>query len=141
MFDFLLGAIFVVTFILLGFNLGIALIITLVVAMIVINMFGLMYVWSISLNAVSLVNLIMCIGISVEFCAHIARAFGISPFPSRIDRAQDALARMGSSVLSGITFTKFVGIIVLLFAKSQLFEVSVAKLFSFVVFVLPFYPW
>ena len=96
---------------------------TIVVAMIVVNLLGLMYVWDISLNAVSLVNLIMCIGISVEFCAHVSRAFSVSPFPSRIDRARDALARMGSSVLSGITFTKFVGIVVLAFAKSQLFEV------------------
>ncbi len=53
------GAIFAVTFILLGFNIGIALIMTFVVGMIVVNMFGMMYIWGISLNAVSLVNLIM----------------------------------------------------------------------------------
>ena len=36
---------------------------------------GIMVVWDISLNAVSLVNLVMATGIAVEFCAHIARAF------------------------------------------------------------------
>ena len=123
-FFYFLAAIFGVTFVLLGFNFGIALILTFVVAMIVVDMFGLMYVWGISLNAVSLVNLIMAVGISVEFCAHVARAFSVSPLPTRIERAEDALARMGSSVLSGITLTKFVGIIVLAFAKSQLFEVD-----------------
>ena len=30
---------------------------------------------------------------------------------------------MGTSVISGITITKFLGVFVLLFAKSQLFEV------------------
>ncbi|XP_065063521.1 NPC intracellular cholesterol transporter 1-like isoform X2 [Rhopilema esculentum] len=129
------SAIFVVTFILLGFNLGIAVIMTVVVAMIVVNLLGLMSIWGISLNAVSLVNLIMAIGISVEFCAHIARAFSVSPLHSRIDRAQDSLARMGSSVLSGITFTKFVGIIVLAFAKSQLFEIFYFRMYLGIVII------
>ena len=48
-----------VTFFLLGFNVGIALIVTFTVALIVTDLLGLMYFWSISLNAVSLVNLVM----------------------------------------------------------------------------------
>jgi Niemann-Pick C1 protein len=36
---------------------------------------GVMAVWGISLNAISLVNLVISLGIAVEFCAHIARAF------------------------------------------------------------------
>jgi hypothetical protein len=31
--------------------------------------------WGISLNAISLVNLVISLGIAVEFCSHIARAF------------------------------------------------------------------
>ena len=38
-------------------------------------------------------------------------------------RARDALAEMGSSVLSGITFTKFGGIVVLGFSKTQIFQI------------------
>ena len=38
-------------------------------------------------------------------------------------RARDALAEMGSSVLSGITFTKFGGIVVLAFSKTQIFQI------------------
>ena len=53
------AAIFVVTFFLLGFNVLIALIVTFTVALIVTNLIGLMYLWNISLNAVSLVNLVM----------------------------------------------------------------------------------
>eukprot|EP00112_Aurelia_sp_Birch-Aquarium-sp1_P006727 Seg1737.3 transcript_id=Seg1737.3/GoldUCD/mRNA.D3Y31 product="NPC intracellular cholesterol transporter 1" protein_id=Seg1737.3/GoldUCD/D3Y31 len=133
------AAIFGVTFVLLGFNFGIALIMTFVVAMIVVDMFGLMYVWGISLNAVSLVNLIMAVGISVEFCAHVARAFSVSPLPTRIERAEEALARMGSSVLSGITLTKFVGIIVLAFAKSQLFEIFYFRMYLGIVLIGAFH--
>ena len=53
------AAIFVVTFLLLGFNLIIALIVTFTVAVIIVDLLGLMYIWNISLNAVSLVNLVM----------------------------------------------------------------------------------
>ena len=38
------------------------------------------------------------IGISVEFCSHIARAFTVNRQPSRVERAKEALAKMGSSV-------------------------------------------
>lgn len=67
--------------------------------MIIVNMFGAMYLLNITLNAVSLVNLVMAVGISVEFCAHLARDFAISLEGSRVKRAQHALAYMGSSVI------------------------------------------
>lgn len=43
-------------------------------------------------------------GISVEFCSHIVRAFSVSTKSSRVERAEEALAHMGSSV-SDIFFT------------------------------------
>lgn len=61
-------------------------------------MIGMMYLWNIELNAVSLVNLVMSIGISLEFCAHISRDFVLSTQRSRLKRAEHALADMGSSV-------------------------------------------
>ena len=64
--------------------------------------------WGIQLNAVSLVNLVMALGISVEFCAHIMHAFVVAP-GTRPQRAAAALVAAGASVLSGITLTKFVG--------------------------------
>ncbi|KAL8875864.1 MAG: hypothetical protein Q9198_005836, partial [Flavoplaca austrocitrina] len=47
--------------------------------MIVVAVLGTMALAHVSLNAISLVNLVICVGIGVEFCAHIARAF---QFPS-----------------------------------------------------------
>ncbi|KAI0997027.1 NPC intracellular sterol transporter 1-related protein 1 [Podosphaera aphanis] len=108
-------------------------IITITVAMIVVDIIGTMAIFKVSLNAVSLVNLIICVGIGVEFCAHIARAF---MFPSRsvMERAQNkyrgrdarawtALVHVGSTVFSGITVTKFLGVMVLAFTKSKIFEI------------------
>ncbi|XP_062596314.1 NPC intracellular cholesterol transporter 1-like [Saccostrea cucullata] len=124
-----IGAIFVVTFLLLGFDFFSALMILITIGMIVVNILGFMYLWDITLNAVSLVNLVMAIGISVEFCAHITRAFAVSLQPTRVERARDSLAHMGSSVLSGITLTKLGGIIVLAFSKSQLFQVFYFRMY------------
>ena len=50
-------------------------IVTAIVALTVINVMGVMAVWDVNLNAISLVNLVISLGIAVEFCAHIARAF------------------------------------------------------------------
>lgn len=52
-------AIFLTTFFLLGLDLCSAIIVVITIAMIIINIGGLMYWWSIDLNAVSLVNLVM----------------------------------------------------------------------------------
>jgi Niemann-Pick C1 protein len=64
------------------------------------------------------------LGISVEFCSHLVHSFSVSTQENRVRRAADCLTNMGSSVFSGITLTKFGGIIVLAFAKSQIFQVS-----------------
>ena len=57
-----------------------------------------MYIWNIEMNAISLVNLVMSVGISLEFCAHICRDFILSAKGTRLKRAEQALAYMGSSV-------------------------------------------
>ncbi|XP_059177253.1 NPC intracellular cholesterol transporter 1-like isoform X2 [Physella acuta] len=124
-----LTAILFITFILLGFDLYSAVVVVITIIMIVVDIMGLMYLWNIDLNALSLVNIIMAIGISVEFCSHIIRAFAISVLTTRKERAKDALSHMGSSVLSGITLTKLGGIIMLGFSKSQLFQVFYFRMY------------
>ncbi|GBF63542.1 niemann-Pick type C-related protein [Trichophyton mentagrophytes] len=126
------GVIFLITSALLG-SLFTGGVVTLTVVMIVVDIIGTMAVVGVSLNAISLVNLVICVGISVEFCAHIARAF---MFPSasllekaplklrhRSARSWAALVNVGGSVLSGITITKLVGICVLAFTRSKIFEI------------------
>lgn len=127
------GAIFVVTTVLLGFELWSAVIVCITISMILVNMFGVMWLWGISLNAVSLVNLVMSCGISVEFCSHIVRAFSISVKKNRVERAEEALAHMGSSVFSGITLTKFGGILILALSKSQIFQVFYFRMYLSIV--------
>jgi len=53
----------------------------------------------------------------------------------RLERARDSLVNMGSSVLSGITLTKFGGIVVLGFAKSQIFRVFYFRMYLGIVLI------
>ena len=95
-----------------------------------------MYWWSVTLNAISLVNLVMASGISVEFCSHIIRDFALNTkpvssiqllhinihfmnlyFQTNNERAQDTVINMGAVLFSGIHVTNFLGVIVLAFAQ------------------------
>ena len=108
-------------------------VVTMTVLMIVVDVLGTMALAHVSLNAVSLVNLIICVGIGVEFCAHVARAFMFpsravmekakSNFRGRDARAWTAVVNVGGSVFSGITVTKLLGVGVLAFTRSKIFEV------------------
>ena len=113
-----LAAIFVVTLLVTGLDVVSSIIILFNVFLILLNMGGLMWLWNISLNAVSLVNLVVSVGIGVEFVSHIVRSYTRCS-GTHLERASESLTKTGSSVLSGITLTKFAGIIVLAFAKSQ----------------------
>ncbi|KAK4945772.1 niemann-Pick type C-related protein 1 [Elasticomyces elasticus] len=124
--------IFVLTSSLLG-SLQTGAVVAVTAIMIVVDIIGVMALAGVSLNAVSLVNLVICVGISVEFCAHIARAF-MFPSKSVMERARHkfrgkdvrawtALVNVGGSVFSGITITKFLGVAVLAFTRSKIFEV------------------
>ena len=127
-----LAIILVVSSLLLG-SLATGIVVTLTVIMIVVDVLGAMALFSVSLNAISLVNLVICVGIGVEFCAHIARAFMFpskpilekakSKFRAKDARAWAALVNVGASVFSGITVTKFLGVFVLAFTRSKIFEV------------------
>lgn len=50
-------------------------IVTVVCALAVLSVAGMMGHWGVSMNALAVVNLTVSLGISVEFCSHIARAF------------------------------------------------------------------
>lgn len=151
-----LAAIMVITLLLLGLNFAATLIVLLGVACIDFSLLGLMCLWDINLNAISLVNLVVvsflqpvtvllagllnvvkishffssqCTGIAVEFCSHIVRAYTVSGCKTRVQRAHKALSEMGSSVLRGITLTKLGGIVVLAFSNSRLFQVFYFRMY------------
>ncbi|KAH3668011.1 hypothetical protein OGAPHI_001765 [Ogataea philodendri] len=96
------------------------------VVSILVNIGGAMALGGISLNAVSLVNVLICLGLSVEFSIHLIKAFNYNEDDAKTDsfsRAHSALNFIGGPTLSGITLTKLIGIVVLGFTRSKIFQI------------------
>ncbi|KAH3902957.1 related to Niemann-Pick type C-related protein 1 [Saccharomycodes ludwigii] len=107
------------------------------ILLILIDIGGIMSIKKIPLNAVSLVNLVICVGISVEFCVHIVRKFAFVEREVAIDnnsRVLNCMVTVGKAVFWGITLTKLIGVFVLGFAKSKIFQVFYFRMwFSLIV--------
>lgn len=137
-------AVLIISTILLGSFVA-ACLVSLTVTLMIVDIVGIMALWGISLNALSLVNLVICVGIGVEFCSHFARSYMLptSQFVGRLssigrDREQrvwHALVSVGSSVFTGITLCKFVGVVVLAFTRSKIFEIYYFRMWLALVFV------
>jgi Niemann-Pick C1 protein len=116
-----------------GFNFLTTFAVMFTAVMIVVHMMGVMYLWSIPLNAVSCVNLIVCIGIGVEFCTHIAYASAVSPQHGSA-KVVDAMKRVGPTIITGITLTN-IPIIVLAFSYTEIIEVFFFRMFFSLVLI------
>ena len=130
-----IGSVFVVTFVLGGFDLKTAIMTIFLIILIIANLLGLMYWWNVTLNAISLVNLVMASGISVEFTSHILRSFAVSEKPTKIERAKESVVELGNILFSGIHVTNFLGVIVLVFANSQIFSVFYFRMYLGIVLI------
>ncbi|GAB5036681.1 niemann-pick c1 protein [Nannochloropsis oceanica] len=141
-----LAAVFACTALLTG-SMAIAGVVIGMVLWIILGVVGVLAVWNkigsgygVRINAVSVVNVVMATGLSVEFVVHIAAAFLNYHHPlsggnsgersSREVRAKQALSSMGASVFSGITLTKLVGVAVLAVAPSHLFRVYYFRMYT-----------
>nr|XP_020748933.1 Niemann-Pick C1-like protein 1 [Odocoileus virginianus texanus] len=119
---------FVVCCFLLGMDVRSGLLNLFSIIMILVDTVGFMTLWDISYNAVSLINLVTAVGISVEFVSHITRSFAISTKPTRLERAKEATVSMGSAVFAGVAMTNLPGILILGLAKAQLIQIFFFRL-------------
>nr|XP_046242813.1 NPC1-like intracellular cholesterol transporter 1 [Scatophagus argus] len=119
---------FVVCCLLLGLDLLSGLLNLITIIMIIVDTVGIMTLWGIDYNAVALINLVTAVGISVEFVSHMTRSFALSTKPTRVERAKEATANMGSAVFAGVAMTNLPGILVLAFAKAQLIQIFFFRL-------------
>lgn len=138
-----IAAVCLLTMVVLG-SIRTALVVAVSVILIVVNVAGLGALCGVGLNAVSLVNLVICVGLGVEFCIHVARAYTFSATMSnrpsalgvtQTDRAMTALASVGGSVFGGIAMTKLIGVCVLAFTKSRIFDVYYFRMWACLVLV------
>ncbi|XP_078361990.1 patched domain-containing protein 3-like [Oculina patagonica] len=97
----------------------------------IFELFGMMWLWGVSLNSISMINLVMAIGFAVDYSAHVAHAFVVAPGNSAEKRVIQALAHVGASVLLGGAST-LVGIGMTALSKSEIFQIFFKMFFSMV---------
>lgn len=100
---------------------GAAFVVTLNVAFCIIEILGFMYAVGIVIDSVSVINIVLAVGLSVDYSAHIGHCFMTKGGSNKDARATEALADIGASVLNGATST-FLAVAVLLFSSSYVFQ-------------------
>ena len=111
----------------------------------VLHLIGVLYLlnfipdYTVELNAISVVNIVVALGLSVEFCAHIIIFYMKSPKSNsstpNVDHIKYSLKNVGVSVLVGIMTTKVIGVFVLLFAPSKVFQIYYFRMYFFLIVV------
>lgn len=94
---------------------------------------GYMALWHVNLDSISMINLIMCIGFSVDFTAHICYAYMTSKAKRPDERVRECLYALGLPIFQGAVST-ILGMVALVLADSYLFSVFFKMIFLVVFF-------
>lgn len=93
-----------------------------------VGVVGYMALWDVNLDSISMVNLIMCIGFSVDFTAHICYAYMSSKAEESTGKTKESLFSLGLPVVQGAAST-ILGVGALLFVGSYIFLVFFKMIF------------
>ncbi|XP_067285730.1 patched domain-containing protein 3-like [Pseudorasbora parva] len=107
--------------------------VTFAIASVIVGVAGFMALWDVSLDSVSMINLVICIGFSVDFSAHISYAFVSSENSSANEKAKDAINKLGYPIVQGAVST-IAGVVVLAAAKSYIFRTFFKIMFLVILF-------
>lgn len=107
--------------------------VTFAIASVIVGVTGFMTFWDVNLDSISMINLVICIGFSVDFSAHISYAFVTSKESSANKKAIGALHQLGYPVLQGAIST-ILGVVVLAAAKTYIFRTFFKIMFLVILF-------
>lgn len=93
---------------------------------------GWLYYVDLTFNTVTAINMVLAVGIAVDYSAHIAHSFLVVE-GTRDQRAKSALMRIGGEVLSG-AFTTFLAVVVMAAAEHYIFEVFFKMFAAIIIF-------
>eukprot|EP00523_Entomoneis_sp_CCMP467_P014523 CAMPEP_0168780548 /NCGR_PEP_ID=MMETSP0725-20121227/8174_1 /TAXON_ID=265536 /ORGANISM="Amphiprora sp., Strain CCMP467" /LENGTH=926 /DNA_ID=CAMNT_0008830391 /DNA_START=34 /DNA_END=2814 /DNA_ORIENTATION=- len=116
-----IGAVAVIVLITVASPLAAALITFCVVGCIV-EILGFMYHLGIVIDSVSAVMLVLAVGLSVDYSAHIGHNFMTKPGDDRDERVMQTLSDVGAAVMNG-AITTFLAVAILLMSESYVFWV------------------
>eukprot|EP01028_Stygiella_incarcerata_P013167 TRINITY_DN81583_c0_g1_i1.p1 TRINITY_DN81583_c0_g1~~TRINITY_DN81583_c0_g1_i1.p1 ORF type:complete len:1094 (-),score=238.21 TRINITY_DN81583_c0_g1_i1:78-3359(-) len=127
-----LVAVFVVTLLMLV-DPRASLLCLLMVAMIDVDLIGSMYLWNLTINAVTVVMIVISTGLSVDSSVHIAHSFMHQNCGTKQMRSGQALIDLGPSTLGGL-LTTLIGVFPLAFAGSLIFKTFFKMFLSIIIF-------
>ncbi|XP_048366273.1 patched domain-containing protein 3-like [Sphaerodactylus townsendi] len=107
--------------------------VTFAIGSVIVGVTGFMAYWDVNLDTISMINLVVCIGFSVDFSAHISYAFVSSEKPSMNDKAVDALYHLGYPVVQGAVST-ILGVLVLSMSTTYIFRTFFKIMFLVILF-------
>lgn len=133
-------AIFVIVLIFSG-NICTTLMVTMNIALVDLNLLALIWYWNLELNFVTVVNLILAIGLAVDYSAHIAHAYNISVAdPScetnrerRKSKVRRTFTNIGNSVFHG-AFSTFLAIVTISASSNYIFRAFFKQWFAIIIF-------
>jgi len=126
-----LAAVFVITLALIAHPLTSGLVF-LCVVMTIVDILGCMNMWGLAIDSVSVIQLVISVGLCVDYAAHIGHSFMKTSGSSRSERVVKTLGDVGSAVLNGGIST-FLATMVLAFSKSYVFRVLFQTFFLTVI--------
>ena len=108
--------------------------VTLIMFMIDIDLVGMLWVLGLQINSITSINLVMAIGLVVDYSAHIVHNFTLQDASlSRDERVRRTMVEIGPSVLLGVT-TTFLGVLPLSLASSEVFRTFFKMFMGIIVF-------
>merc|ERR1719326_2670095 len=116
----------------LGFNLGCTLLVMGCVLVVDIDILGLMQMWGLTIDSVAIINLVLAIGLAVDYSVHVCHAFLQTP-GTRQERVDHALEEMGTAVVHG-AFSTFLAVLILSVSKSYIFRIFFKQFFGICLF-------
>jgi len=113
-----MACVFVVTLLLLA-NFQICIYVMCIVGITLTDIVGFLHFWDVTIDIISCVNIVLAIGLCVDYSVHIGLAFMVAK-GSRKDKAVEAVASIGPAVFNG-GFTTFLAIILCSLSYSHVF--------------------
>jgi len=121
--------VFVVTLLLLC-NIQICIMVILIVVFTLVDIIGFLHFWDITIDIISCVNIVLAIGLCVDYSVHIGHAFLIAK-GTRHEKAIEAIANIGPAVFNG-GLTTFLALVLCSFSSSHVF-ITFFKVFALTV--------
>jgi len=121
--------VFVVTMLLLC-NIQICLMVIMIVVFTLTDIIGFLHFWHITIDIISCVNIVLAIGLCVDYSVHIGHAFMVAK-GTRQEKAVQAISSIGPAVFNG-GFTTFLALVLCSFSSSHVF-ITFFKVFALTV--------